>query len=188
MMGRKKLPPEKFRQKPLRIRLNPEERRLVDEAAEAEGLRSTSAWARRTLLRLAALQSPYSKQRNSQQGDSMTNTVKELMQLFVKLYYPRRIHEGYAQACAEYQRRDLVCTPYGGNYGRLAGWVVCVNGSPPKGTLISSVEGPDEVPTFFLAGTAKRMREKEDKIIQAFYNEHLKDKNTAFVIKTTENS
>jgi len=38
-MGRKKLPPEKFRQKPLRIRLNPKERRLVDEAAEAEGHR-----------------------------------------------------------------------------------------------------------------------------------------------------
>ena len=53
-MGRKKLPPEKFRQKPLRIRLNPEERRLVDEAAEAEGLRSTSAWARKTLLTQAS--------------------------------------------------------------------------------------------------------------------------------------
>jgi hypothetical protein len=52
-MGRKKLPPEKFRQKPLRIRLNPEERRLVDGAAEAEGHRSTSAWARGELLRLA---------------------------------------------------------------------------------------------------------------------------------------
>jgi hypothetical protein len=46
-------PPEKFRQKPLRIRLNPEERRLVDEAAEPEGDRSTSAWARDGLLRLA---------------------------------------------------------------------------------------------------------------------------------------
>jgi len=52
-MGRKKLPPDKFRQKPLRILLNPEERRLVDKAAEAEGHRSTSAWARVELLRLA---------------------------------------------------------------------------------------------------------------------------------------
>jgi uncharacterized protein (DUF1778 family) len=42
-MGRRKLPPEQARQKPLRIRLNPEERRLVDEAAEFEGHRSTSA-------------------------------------------------------------------------------------------------------------------------------------------------
>jgi uncharacterized protein (DUF1778 family) len=52
-MGRKKLPPDKFRQKPLRIRLNPEERQLVDQAAEAEGHRNTSAWARMVLLRLA---------------------------------------------------------------------------------------------------------------------------------------
>jgi len=52
-MGRKKLPPEQAREKPLRIRLNAEERRLVDGAAEAEGHRSTSAWARRELLRLA---------------------------------------------------------------------------------------------------------------------------------------
>jgi uncharacterized protein (DUF1778 family) len=53
-MGRKRLPPEKAREKPLRIRLNAEERRLVDGAAEAEGHRSTSAWAREELLRSAA--------------------------------------------------------------------------------------------------------------------------------------
>jgi uncharacterized protein (DUF1778 family) len=52
-MGRKKLPPEQAREKPLRIRLNAEERRLVDGAAEAEGQRSTSAWARALLLRWA---------------------------------------------------------------------------------------------------------------------------------------
>jgi len=52
-MGRKKLPPDEARQKPLRIRLNAEERRLVDGAAEADGYRSTSAWAREELLRLA---------------------------------------------------------------------------------------------------------------------------------------
>jgi uncharacterized protein (DUF1778 family) len=52
-MGRKKLPPEQAREKPLRIRLNAAERRLVDGAAKAEGHRSTSAWARMELLRLA---------------------------------------------------------------------------------------------------------------------------------------
>lgn len=52
-MGRKPLPPEKAREKPLRIRLNAEERRLVDGAAEAEGHRNTSAWARMVLLQLA---------------------------------------------------------------------------------------------------------------------------------------
>jgi uncharacterized protein (DUF1778 family) len=52
-MGRKRLPPEKARLKPLRIRLNEKERRLVDEAAQAKGHRNTSAWARAELLRLA---------------------------------------------------------------------------------------------------------------------------------------
>jgi hypothetical protein len=51
-MGRKKLPPERAREKPLRIRLNADERRLVDEAANAEGYRNTSAWARMELLQL----------------------------------------------------------------------------------------------------------------------------------------
>lgn len=53
-MGRKRLPPEQARQKPLRIRLSAEERRLVDEAAAVEGHHSTSAWARRTLLTQAS--------------------------------------------------------------------------------------------------------------------------------------
>jgi uncharacterized protein (DUF1778 family) len=53
-MGRKKLPPEQAREKTLRIRLNAEERRQVDGAADAEGHRSTSAWAREVLLQLAA--------------------------------------------------------------------------------------------------------------------------------------
>jgi uncharacterized protein (DUF1778 family) len=52
-MGRKRLPPEEAREKPLRIRLNAAERRLVDGAAEAEGHRNTSAWVRAELLRLA---------------------------------------------------------------------------------------------------------------------------------------
>jgi hypothetical protein len=114
----------------------------------------------------------------------MASAAKELMQLFLKLSQPHGKYEGRAEADAEYQQRDLVCTPYVGNYQRIAGWVICVNGSPPKGTLIVSVEGPDEVPTFFLGATAKRMREKENKIIQAFYDEHLKDKNATLVLKT----
>jgi uncharacterized protein (DUF1778 family) len=52
-MGRKKLPPEQARAKPLRIRLNAEERRLVDEAARLQGFGNTSTWVRAELLRLA---------------------------------------------------------------------------------------------------------------------------------------
>jgi hypothetical protein len=52
-MGRKKLPLGQVREKPLRIRLNAEERRLVDEAARRKGYGSTSKWVREELLRLA---------------------------------------------------------------------------------------------------------------------------------------
>lgn len=52
-MGRMPLPPDKAREKPLRIRLNAEERRLVEKAAELKGHRSPSAWVRQELLRLA---------------------------------------------------------------------------------------------------------------------------------------
>jgi uncharacterized protein (DUF1778 family) len=51
-MGRKKLPPGKAREKPLRIRLTEMERALVDRAARLKGS-TTSAWARDGLLRLA---------------------------------------------------------------------------------------------------------------------------------------
>jgi uncharacterized protein (DUF1778 family) len=47
------VPPEEIRQKPLRVRLNDEERSLVDKAAEIKGCSSTSAWVRQGILRLA---------------------------------------------------------------------------------------------------------------------------------------
>jgi uncharacterized protein (DUF1778 family) len=52
-MGRKRLPPEEAREKPLRIRLNTAERQMVDGAAAADGQPNTSAWARAELIRLA---------------------------------------------------------------------------------------------------------------------------------------
>jgi uncharacterized protein (DUF1778 family) len=48
-MGRKKLPDDERREKPLRIRLSPDERELIDRAAEG----NASAWARRVLLQAA---------------------------------------------------------------------------------------------------------------------------------------
>jgi uncharacterized protein (DUF1778 family) len=51
-MGRKRLSDDERRDKPLRIRLTPEERALVDEAAETR--EDTSAgWAREVLIREA---------------------------------------------------------------------------------------------------------------------------------------
>jgi uncharacterized protein (DUF1778 family) len=48
-MGRKRLSDEERREKPLRIRLKPDERELVDKASGG----NSSAWARDVLLRAA---------------------------------------------------------------------------------------------------------------------------------------
>jgi uncharacterized protein (DUF1778 family) len=48
-MGRKKLPDDIRREKPLRIRLSADEREAVDKAADGK----TSSWARTVLLRAA---------------------------------------------------------------------------------------------------------------------------------------
>jgi uncharacterized protein (DUF1778 family) len=51
-MGRKRLPDDERRDKPLRIRLTPEERALVDQAAESHEA-SSAGWAREILIREA---------------------------------------------------------------------------------------------------------------------------------------
>jgi hypothetical protein len=77
----------------------------------------------------------------------------------------------------DFLRRGLCCTPYGGNYGKLAGWLVCVVGSPPKGTLILEIAGPDPHVSnvYWFYGRSKRLSDdgKRMAIIQAFFNEHL---------------
>ena len=48
-MGRKRLPDDERREKPLRIRLKPEEREEIDSASGG----NSSAWAREVLLKAA---------------------------------------------------------------------------------------------------------------------------------------
>lgn len=50
-MGRKRLPDDVRREKPLRIRLSQEERELIDDAAGGAG--KTSNWAREVLVKTA---------------------------------------------------------------------------------------------------------------------------------------
>lgn len=51
--GRPQMPEGKQREKPLRIRLTPEERHVLDAAATACGEPHTSTWARDVLVREA---------------------------------------------------------------------------------------------------------------------------------------
>lgn len=52
-MGRKKLPDEMARRKPLPVRLSPTEQELIKQAAIAEGYPDISKWVRDCLLRNA---------------------------------------------------------------------------------------------------------------------------------------
>lgn len=57
VVGRPPKPPNERRDKPLRIRLSPGERTLLDQAAAQAG-QDTSAWAREILLTVAGQEPP----------------------------------------------------------------------------------------------------------------------------------
>ena len=59
-MGRKRLTDAVRRDKPLRVRLRPGEREIIDMAAEAEDL-STSEWVRRLAIKAASLEKKRAK-------------------------------------------------------------------------------------------------------------------------------
>ena len=52
-MGRKPLPDEVRKEKPLRIRMAEPDRQFIDEAAELAGYTSSSQWARGLLMKAA---------------------------------------------------------------------------------------------------------------------------------------
>jgi len=126
--------------------------------------------------------------------DPTTDTVLELMNMLFKLAYPTRklkstmTASDFAPHKRDFLRRGLCCTPYGGNYGKLAGWLVCVVGSPPKGTLIMEIGGPalHVSDAYWFYGRSKRVSNdmKCLPIIEAFFNEHLSGQHEAFGIDT----
>lgn len=126
--------------------------------------------------------------------DSATNTVLNLMKMLYKLAYPSRnlnstmTASGSAPEQRDFLRRGLCCTPYGGNYDKQAGWLVCVVGSPPKGTLVLEIDGSNQnvSDAYWFYGRTKRISTsiKSLSIIEAFFNEQLRGKHEAFGIDT----
>jgi len=124
----------------------------------------------------------------------MKDTVDALMQMLFKLAYGSRKNGGnltatdYNKHKRDFLRRGLHCTPYGGNYNRIAGWVVCVIGSPPKGTLTLQVGEPNlhvEDAHYFYGRTCRISNPKHLEIIEAFFSEHLAARNQPCKVDTT---
>jgi hypothetical protein len=72
--------------------------------------------------------------------------------------------------------RELVCTPFDGHYG-IAGWVACLNGSPPRG-IIAIVGNPVmSVPSRVTYLDWRRPRrlhgEAQLRVVRRFWKEHL---------------
>jgi hypothetical protein len=67
----------------------------------------------------------------------VTLSDEAIWHTLIRLLHGRdSITPGYRR---DFYGREIVATPYGGNYG-TAGWVLCVNGSPPRGTVLLDAE------------------------------------------------
>jgi hypothetical protein len=85
-----------------------------------------------------------------------------MAELMVSLLY--RPGRPSAKGREDVTSRDLVCTPFDGHYGQ-AGWVLCVNGSPPRGTLLILKDAfiTIPVPVFYITlDGCRRLRGRED--------------------------
>ena len=66
----------------------------------------------------------------------MTDEERALKDLIVFLSFGERPRPTLVE---DYRARDLVVTTFGGNYGP-AGWVIALNGSPPRGLFLVTKE------------------------------------------------
>jgi hypothetical protein len=82
----------------------------------------------------------------------------------------------------DYERRVLVCTPCGGQYERVAFWLVTVNGSPPRGSLVLQAwhSGPAACagPVFFFDayGRTRRLGSEQERVAHDFAREFLSER------------
>ena len=78
--------------------------------------------------------------------------------------------------------RAIVATPYGGCYGP-AGWIICLNGSPPKCTIVAE-SGSDSI-ICIACGSARRLGPKQAETVRKFVAVHLQHLTAAVVIAPT---
>ncbi|HTU19243.1 MAG TPA: hypothetical protein VMG10_14380 [Gemmataceae bacterium] len=93
-----------------------------------------------------------------------------------------RLVNGRSPVSADYRRdfawRELVCTPYEGCYG-VAGWILCVNGSPPRATVLFDAPRYDRLVhlVFYHASRCRNVSldSEAGRSLARFHEEHLKD-------------
>ena len=81
-----------------------------------------------------------------------------------------RLRYGRGGADPGFHKRELVCTPCGGEYSGVGSWMIAVNGSPPKGCLV--ILAPSYLHrSIFLdsyGSRVKRLGPKDDFIVKRF--------------------
>jgi hypothetical protein len=85
----------------------------------------------------------------------------------------------------DFERRERVCTPFGGCYG-VAGWVLAVNGSPPRGALVVMGDVLFTAPaTVFYLGQGRSRRlagEGQVRAVREFFRLWLDGRREAFTV------
>lgn len=99
----------------------------------------------------------------------MTDAERELRLLALKLYGRTDFDDSIlVSAYPGGKPRELCCTPYEGAYG-VAGHVVAVNGSPPRGTFVTTAY--DGVVYINAEGKSRKIPEGQADIVHAFVDE-----------------
>src|SRR5262245_41676998 len=111
---------------------------------------------------------------------STADSLTDFSDLLFRLHFGKHPSVAHRQ---DFFGRTLHLTPFEGCYGR-AGWVACVNGSPPRGTLVILLDGRDVLDCFHLEhGRSRRVHgDAQRAVVQAFVGEHLKGREEPFAV------
>jgi hypothetical protein len=70
--------------------------------------------------------------------------------------------------------REVVCTPVGGHYEHVAYWVLALNGSPPRGTILYPARRDIGGPAFLInQQSARRLGEQQQDVVEEFVRTYL---------------
>jgi hypothetical protein len=106
--------------------------------------------------------------------------VTQFRETMYRLYYPQGLSE---QNHADTLTRPLVCTPIKGDNETISQWVISVNGSPPKGTLLIDGKADAQAHVFFLKTKFDQVKgSKQLENIHAFCAKYLKGRDSAFTL------